>query len=109
VFRSNSAGMGVPRGSLGKLNSFSGQTAQHGLATTNVYYGGPQGGAEGAARQGNVGPALSARPMSPAGMQSNRSYGGRWRRWHAKCFPGAGAAHSSMQAPAGGGGGGGRR
>ena len=30
-----------PRGTLGKLNSFSGQTAQHGMATTNVYYGGP--------------------------------------------------------------------
>ena len=47
VFRNNSAGLGVPRGSLGKLNSFSGQTAQHGVATTNVYYGGAQrGGAE---------------------------------------------------------------
>jgi hypothetical protein len=95
VFRNNSAGLGVPRGSLGKLNSFSGQTAQHGLATTNVYYGGAQrGGAESSARAGSVGQSISAsQSMSAASSGSMQSAG-------------AGAAHSSMQSGAGGGGGG---
>ncbi len=105
VFRNNSAGLGVPRGSLGKLNSFSGQTAQRGLATTNVYYGGQRGEAQGSARSGNVGPSLSARPTSSAGMQSNRSYSGGGNMQGAS--PGGGAAHSSMQSGVGGGGGGG--
>jgi hypothetical protein len=106
VFRNNSAGLGVPRGSLGKLNSFSGQTAQHGLATTNVYYGGPRGQAEGT-RSGNVGGNLSASPTSAASTQSNHSYSGGGMQ-----SAGAGAAHSSMQSGVGGGGGsggGGRR
>ncbi len=99
VFRNNSAGLGVPRGSLGKLNSFSGQTAQHGLATTNVYYGGQRGGvAEGAPRSGNVGTSLSARPIS------SPSYSGGGAGSMQSASPGAGASHSSMQAPAGGGG-----
>jgi hypothetical protein len=113
VFRNNSAGFGVPRGSLGKLNSFSGQTAQRGMTTTNVYYGGQANAAGGAARSGNIGPGasnvgttLSARPTSPAGMQSNRSYsgGGGGGGGMQSASPGAGAAHSSMQSGAGGGG-----
>ena len=47
MFRKDSAGLGVPRGSLGKLNSFSGQAVQHGMAQTSVYYGGEHGAAEG--------------------------------------------------------------
>jgi hypothetical protein len=112
VFRNNSAGLGVPRGSLGKLNSFSGQTAQHGLATTNVYYGGQANAAGGAARSGsvgttpgNVGTSLSARPTNSAGMQSNHSYSGGGGGGMQSASPGAGAAHSSMQSGAGGGGG----
>jgi hypothetical protein len=111
VFRNNSAGLGVPRGSLGKLNSFSGQTAQHGLATTNVYYGGQANAAGGAARSGSpgttpgsVGTSLSARPTNSAGMQSNHSYSGGGGGMQS-ASPGAGAAHSSMQSGAGGGGG----
>ena len=47
VFRNDSAGLGVPRGSLGKLNSFSNQATEHGMASTNIYYGGaPRGEAE---------------------------------------------------------------
>ena len=42
VFRNNSAGFGVPRGTMGKLNSFSNQAAEHGMATTNVMWGSPQ-------------------------------------------------------------------
>jgi len=32
VFEKDSAGMGVPRGSLGKLNGFSNDVARHGVA-----------------------------------------------------------------------------
>jgi hypothetical protein len=120
VFRNDSAGLGVPRGSLGKLNSFSGETAHHGMATTNVYYGGQRGAVESGARAGagNVGPALSARPMSSAGSQANsRSYSGGSMQsaspgggGHSSMQSGAGGGHSSMQSGAGGGsGGGGRR
>jgi predicted secreted protein len=110
VFRSNSAGLGVPRGSLGKLNSFSGQTAQRGMATTNVYYGGAQrGGAEVGARSGNLGSGMSA---GPAQSPSNRSNSGGSMQ---SASPAAAASHSSMQSGVGGGGshggggGGGRR
>ena len=102
VFRNDSAGMGVPRGSLGKLNSFSGQTAQHGMATTNIYYGGAQrGGAEAGARSGSVGSGMSA---ASAQSQSNHSYSGGSMQ---SASPGAGASHSSMQSGVGGGGSGG--
>jgi hypothetical protein len=37
VFEKNSAGMGVPRGSLGKLNGFSNDAARHGVANSRVY------------------------------------------------------------------------
>ena len=119
VFRNNSAGFGVPRGSLGKLNSFSGQTAQRGTATTNVYYGGPRGEAGGAARSGNVGSSnvgtsLSARPTSSAGTQSSRSSsgggGGGMQSMQSAGGGGGGAAHSSQSGGGGSaGGGGGRR
>ena len=36
VFRQDSAGLGVPRGSLGKLGSFSNQAAQHGAASRSL-------------------------------------------------------------------------
>jgi FecR protein len=55
VFRNNSAGLGVPRGNFGKLNSFANQTSQHGMATTNVYYGGQRGASEGEARAASPG------------------------------------------------------
>ena len=44
VFRNDSAGLGVPRGSLGKLNSFSNHVAQHGMASTSGFSGGGQRG-----------------------------------------------------------------
>jgi hypothetical protein len=80
VFRKDSAGFGVPRGSLGKLNSFSGQTMQHGAASTNVYYGGQHSVAESGVRGGNV----ASHASSANSMSSSRSY-----------------SNSSMQSPAG--------
>ena len=67
VFRKDSAGLGVPRGSLGKLNSFSGQAVQHGMAQTSVYYGGEHGAAEGP----HAGEASSASSMPQRGSNSS--------------------------------------
>jgi FecR protein len=95
VFRNDSAGLGVPRGSLGKLNGFSNQAIQHGAATTNVYYGGAQrgGAAEGGAHSSYSGSTSSlgsaSSPSYSSGVQSASGMGG---------------SHAS--APAGGGGGG---
>ncbi len=67
VFRNDSAGLGVPRGNFGKLNSFANQTSQHGMATTTVYYGGQRSAAEGGAR------AASAGGYSAGNAQSSMS------------------------------------
>jgi hypothetical protein len=97
VFRNDSAGLGIPRGSLGKLNGFSNQAIQHGAATTNVFYGGSQrGSAESEPRGGSYsGPSAgsASRPSYSPSMQS---------------ASGMGSSHVS--APSGGGsaGGGGR-
>jgi hypothetical protein len=40
-FRKDSAGLGVPRDTLGKLNKLSEQTLAHGAATTQVFISGP--------------------------------------------------------------------
>jgi hypothetical protein len=107
VFRNDSAGLGVPRGTLGKLNSFSHQTAEHGMASTNVYYGGPQ---RGAAEHGGgyySGPSRSAGPSGSPGMASSPSHssgmpsGGMQSGMQSAS--GMGGSHAS--APAGGGGG----
>lgn len=44
VFQKDSAGLGVPRGTLGNLQGFSHQTATHGVAQTRVYATIPQPG-----------------------------------------------------------------
>ena len=102
VFRNDSAGFGVPRGTMGKLNSFSNQTAQHGMATTNVYYGGPQRGAAEHGGGSYSGPAtsMSTRPASSPSMSQSHSSGMQSGMQSAS---GMGGSHA--QAPAGGGGG----
>jgi uncharacterized protein DUF6600/FecR-like protein len=96
VFRNNSAGLGVPRGNFGKLNSFANQTSQHGMATTNVYYGGQRGGAEGGARAASAGSYSASSPSYSGNAQTSMSS--------------AGAAHTSVQsAPSGASGGGAHR
>ncbi len=96
VFRNDSAGLGVPRGTLGKLNSFANQTAQHGMATTNVYYGGSQRGEAEHSAGSYAGPSSSgpSRSASSASSPSSSSM---------QSASGMGGSHAS--APAGGGGG----
>lgn len=43
-FRKDSAGMGVPRETLGRLDKFSNETASHGVARTSIYVSAPQPG-----------------------------------------------------------------
>jgi hypothetical protein len=99
VFRNDSAGFGVPRGSLGKLNNFANQTNQHGMATTTVYYGGQRGAAEGPARAPS---AASAGGYSASSRSSSGSA--------QSPMSSMGAAHTSVQsAPSGASGGGSHR
>ena len=100
VFRQDSAGLGVPRGTLGKLNGFSHETAQHGAATTGVYLrGAAEGGsheapsAYSASSAGRLGTASSNHSSYSGGMQSMSSSGG---------------SHASAGGGGVGGGGGGR-
>ena len=105
VFRNNSAGMGVPRGSLGKLNSFSGQTAQHGMATTNVYYGGASGVKRQGRQIGQCWVKFVRQTNSSAGSNRTAPIPAAAVVNMQSASPGAGAAHSSMQSGVGGGGG----
>ncbi|MGC2400172.1 MAG: DUF6600 domain-containing protein [Acidobacteriaceae bacterium] len=102
VFRSDSAGLGVPRGTLGKLNGFSNHVAEHGMASTTVFTssaGGARAGGQepstfSAANRGNPGSA-STRSSSSSNMQGPG---------------GGGSSHMSAPSAAGpSGGGGGRR
>jgi hypothetical protein len=89
VFRNDSAGLGVPRGNFGKLNGFANQTSQHGMATTNVYYGAQRGAAEGGAREASAG-GFSTSSRSSSNAQSSMSS--------------MGASHASAPSGASGGG-----
>jgi FecR protein len=96
IFRADSAGMGVPRGSLGKLNGFSGEAAHHGAATANVFRGGsPQRGvAEGGAQNGNSGPASALSARSASSLSSSSGMQG----------PSEGGASRASAGSSGGGG-----
>jgi hypothetical protein len=52
VFRKDSAGLGVPRGSLGNLEKLSQHTIEHGMATTHVYAEVPETNRDPAATSG---------------------------------------------------------
>jgi hypothetical protein len=92
VFRKDSAGLGVPRGSLGKLNSFSNQATQHGMASTNIYYsGGAQraeaGSAEHSSYSGSASSSRAGASPSYAGSPGLSSGGS-----HAAGSAGGGAS-----------------
>jgi hypothetical protein len=70
VFQKDSAGLGVPRGSLGDLNKVSRDVGRHGSASIEVSASGP-GAGDGAGRMGNHGPT-TLRPASRGGETSDR-------------------------------------
>jgi hypothetical protein len=57
VFQKDSAGLGVPRGSLGNLNKISNDVGRHGSASMEVYAATRNGEMEGANHGANHGPA----------------------------------------------------
>jgi FecR protein len=64
VFQKNSAGLGVPRGSLGSLNKISTHVEQHGSANMQVYAATPSAGFVASNHSGNSGP-VSLRAGAP--------------------------------------------
>ncbi|MBB5343718.1 FecR family protein [Tunturibacter empetritectus] len=58
VFQKNSAGLGVPRGSLGSLNKISTHVEQHGSANMQVYVAPPSTGFMASGHSGNSGPVI---------------------------------------------------
>ena len=84
LFRKDSAGMGVPRGTLGNLQKFSRETLTHGTAQMPVYASVPQMNRAGGANSTNLmagsihrgyAPAPSS-GMSERGYSGPNSYGG---------------------------------
>jgi hypothetical protein len=126
-FRKDSAGLGVPRGSLGGLGHISNGVEQHGLVTRPVYVDRSQtvSGAEGGAGQIVRGGPATIRPGSPpvrdGGMAdrggyvprggadssgNNRGVGNSGGGYHPSGGGGGGNAGGGYH-PSGGGGGGG--
>jgi len=97
VFRKDSAGFGVPRGSLGKLNSFSNQASQHGMTSTNITYGGPAQRGEAGGQNSSSGPARSvgraSSPSNSSGMQSASGMSGSHAAGPAGGGPSGGSRH----------------
>jgi hypothetical protein len=83
VFEKDSAGLGVPRGSLGSLNKISHQVEQHGSASIQVYAAAPSGWTGTSSHGASAGP-VTVRAGSPiqganssfASESRSSSYGG---------------------------------
>lgn len=114
VFRRDSAGLGIPREGLGKLDGFSHSTIQHGMASTPVYTTAGQAGGyagrgnERMAAGSNLAPVMVHRGYAPpAASSSGPSSSG----WAGRSGAGAGmsapnsGASSMPSAPASSGGG----
>ncbi|HEY6488114.1 MAG: DUF6600 domain-containing protein [Terracidiphilus sp.] len=77
VFRRDSAGLGVPRDTLGKLNKLSQQAAERGFSTTHVYMSAPaQPMNAGRAMNASAGPVSIHRGSAPSSM-GNGQFGGQ--------------------------------
>jgi hypothetical protein len=112
VFQKDSAGLGVPRGSLGKLNHVANDVGRHGSATMPVYAATPNGngGAEGNVHGASRGPA-TLRPANGGegspGMRGNESAQSGARQGGYDRSGGAQGASPSYHGGEGRGGGGG--
>ena len=99
VFQKNSAGLGVPRGSLGSLNKISSHVEQHGSASMSVYAAAPSSGFMASSR-GTSGP-VTLRAGSPIGS-ANSGFGAHAGSLGSGASPSASAPSSashSMAAP----------
>jgi uncharacterized membrane protein YgcG len=70
-FRNDSAGMGVPRGTLGHLDKLSRETVNHGVATTSVHINIPQPGQGGRISTAQTLGASVQRGSAPAAYSSS--------------------------------------
>lgn len=104
VFRQNSAGLGIPRGTMGKLNKFSQETAMRGVASTHIYASVPESGRPGGAMMPSQSMAITVHrgyspPPSSSGGSSNPGWNGG-----GSGIPSTGSgvinSRSSMPAPA---------
>jgi hypothetical protein len=82
VFRNDSAGIGIPRGSLGKLDKFSTQAGQHGSVSAPVYsaasveaHGNPQGNSARAAHE-SAAPSIRIDNGNHSASSNSPSYSG---------------------------------
>jgi hypothetical protein len=85
VFQKDSAGLGVPRGSLGSLNKISSEAVRHGSANMPVYAVGP----------GGMGGASHGEVRGPATLRAGSPMGGSMERGNSS-FAGAGRQSSSQ-------------
>jgi hypothetical protein len=112
VFQKDSAGLGVPRGSLGNLNHVANDVGRHGSASMPVYAATPNGGTEGNMHGATRGPA-TLRPANGGegspGMRGNESAqsGARQGGYDRSGSGGAQGASPSYHGGGCGGGGGG--
>ena len=121
VFEKNSAGLGVPRGSLGNLNKISNEVGRRGSASMEVFAAAPNGEQAGATHGATRGPA-TLRPASAGqgpqgwhgnegvssasrqGNQGSTSQGGQSQgSFHPSGGPQSSGGAAPMSAPAGGG------
>lgn len=92
VFQKDSAGLGVPRGSLGNLNKVSNEVGRRGFASMEVHAAAPNGGTAGSANGATRGPETlrkgspgdftptgerGSSPASSASRQGTTSQGGQ--------------------------------
>jgi hypothetical protein len=76
VFRTDSAGLGIPREGLGKLDKFSQGAASHGFATTPIYF---NGGGNGRPGNEGIGQGSFQRGSRPEHESQNSQQSGGWR------------------------------
>jgi FecR protein len=73
VFQKDSAGLGVPRGSLGNLNKISNDVGRHGSANISVYATAPNGGMEANNHGASRGPVTLRAGSAGEGERGNSS------------------------------------
>jgi hypothetical protein len=102
VFQKDSAGLGVPRGSLGNLNHVANDVGKHGSASMPVYAAAPNGAAEANSHGASRGPA-TLRP-GYGGEGSSGARGNEAGSWAGRQGGNAGASGASPSSRGGGGG-----
>jgi FecR protein len=109
-FRKDSAGLGIPRDGLGKLDKLSRQTVEHGTARTEVYLSAPTMRGEYGGRASNTGvaPQTIHRGPAPSYGAENEGFSGRsgagptMRASSPQAAPSAPSASGGPSATAGG-------